>query len=165
MTQNDITAKLSATAINGTNQAGAHAQAKQELKQAIHEANEVLASATTVFPVAFFPDTMTVDRTKITTARRTFFRMAEVMSIRIEDVLQVTANVGPFFGSLRITSRFFNEEQPFVIEKFKREDALRLKRIIQGYVVALKNKIDCSQLSTKELSTMLDQLGKDDHQP
>ena len=165
MPQNDITAKLSATAINGTNQAGAHSQAKQELKQAIHDANEVLTCATTVFPIALFPDTLTVDRTKVTSSRRTFFRVAQVMSMRIEDVLQVTANVGPVFGSVRVTSRFFNDEHPFVIENFWREDALRLKRIIQGYVVALKNKIDCSQLSTKELSTMLDQLGKDDHQP
>lgn len=141
----------------------AESNTRAELKQAIRDANEVLACATTVFPVALFPDTMTVDRTKITASRRTFFKVAEVMSIRIEDVLQVTANVGPFFGSIRITSRFFNDEQPFMIDKFKRDDALRLKRIIQGYVVALKNQIDCSQLSTQELATMLDQLGKDDH--
>ncbi len=137
---------------------------KQELKEAIKEASEVLVSATTVFPLSLFPDTLTVDRTKITTTRRTFFRVAEVVSIRIEDVLHVTAHVGPLFGSIKITSRIFSDEQPYTIDHFWRDDAMRIKRIAQGYLVALKNKIDCSTLSTEELAAMLDKLGQDDHQ-
>ncbi len=136
---------------------------KQELKQAIKESHQVLVSATTVFPVALFPDTITVDRAKLTIARRTFFKVAEVMSIRIEDVLNVTANVGPIFGSIKITSRIFSIEKPYTVDHFWREDALKVKRITQGYIIALQKEIDCSNLSTEELSSMLDQLGKDDH--
>ncbi len=145
-------------------QTSASPKQEQELKQAIKEANQVLISATNVFPLAIFPDTLTVDRTKLTITRRSFFRVAEVMSIRIEDILHITANVGPIFGSVKMTSRIINDEQHYNIDKFWRDDAMRIKRIVQGYIVALKNNIDCCNFSTQELAEMLDRLGKDDHQ-
>ncbi len=138
-------------------------ESKQELKNAISDAHEVLATATTVFPFTLFPDTVTVDRTKITVTHRTFFSVADVISIRIEDILDVAVGVGPFFGSLKITSRFFNNEMPYSLDHFWRGDAQRIKRVTQGYLVALQKKIDCTGLDTKELAGMLDKLGQDDH--
>lgn len=140
-----------------------HNAAREELKQAIHGSHQVLASATTVFPMTLFPDTVTVDREKVTITHRSFFRVADLMSTRIEDILNVTANVGPLFGSLKIVSRVFNTDRPYIIRYLWRDDALRLKRITQGYVIALQKEIDVSPLSTEELTKMLDQLGKDDH--
>jgi hypothetical protein len=136
-------------------------ESKKELQQAIQGSNEILVTATTT--LTLFPDTVTIDRAKLTVTKRTFFSTAEVMSIRVEDILNVTATVGPFFGSLKITSRVFNSEKPYTVGRFWREDALRLKRITQGYVIALQRKIDCSKLPTDELAHMLDKLGEDDH--
>lgn len=138
-------------------------EAENELKQAIQGSKEVLGSATTVFPFTFFPDTVTVDRTKVTVTHRSFLRVAEIVSIRIEDILNVAASVGPLFGSLHITARIFSPDKPYEINFLWREDALRLKRIMQGYVIAMQKKIDVSPLDTKELTDMLDELGKDDH--
>jgi len=136
-------------------------QARQELREAIQGSSQVLVSATTAFTV--FADTITLDRAKLTVTKRQFWRTAEVMSIRIEDILNVTATVGPFLGSVSFTSRVFNNEKPYVITGFWREDALRIKRIAQGYVIALQRGIDCSSLEATELSTMLDKLGVDSH--
>lgn len=136
-------------------------QTERELLQAIRGSNQVLASATTVFNL--FPDTFTVDRAKLTVTKRRFFSMAEVMSMRIEDVLNVTTTVGPLFGSVKVVSRVLNTEKPYTIGKFWREDAIRLKRITQGYVIALQRNINCSSLPTQELIDMLDKLGEDDH--
>lgn len=134
---------------------------KKELSHAIGNAQEVLMSATTVFPFTLFPDTITIDRTKLTVAHRTFFRVAEVMTIRVDDILNVTASVGPLFGSLKITTRFFDtSDKSYTINYLTRGDALKLKRIVQGYIIALQRKIDCSALSTRELSRMLDELGQ-----
>jgi hypothetical protein len=132
-----------------------------ELSEAVGGAQETLVSATTTFPFVLFPDTICVDRTKVTINRQTFFNVGQVMSIQVEDILNVTANVGPFFGSLKITTRYFDTKKPpYTINYLKREDALRVKRIIQGYIVAKLKEIDCSVLSTKELAHMLDELGK-----
>jgi hypothetical protein len=139
------------------------AVAKEELKDAIKGSHEMLASATTVFPFTLFPDTIAVDRTKITITTRKFFSVAEVMSIRIEDILNITANIGPLFGSLRIVSRVLSPDKPYEINYLWRDDTTKLKRILQGYVIAMQKEIDVTPLKTEELTKMLNDLGKDDH--
>jgi hypothetical protein len=136
-------------------------ESKQELRNAIRGSNQVLATATSV--LALFPDTLTIDRAKLTVTKRNFFSAAEVMSMRIEDVLNVTASMGPLFGTVKIVSRVLNTEKPYVIGRFWRRDAERLKRVTQGYVIALQRNIDCSSLGTTELANMLIKLGQDDH--
>lgn len=133
---------------------------RQKLVQAIGDSYDVLVRANTVFPLTLFPDTITIDRAQLTITRRTFLYTAEVLSIRIEDILNVTANVGPFFGSIRIATRFFNPDKPYVINYFWRADALKVKRVAQGYLIARQREIDCSALTTPELAITLDELGK-----
>jgi len=135
-------------------------QSKRELQQAINGSTDALATASTAF--TFFPDTLTLDRAKVTITKRIFFQAAEVVSMRIEDILNVTATVGPLFGTVKIVSRVFNDEKPYTIGKFWRQDASRLKRIIQGYVIALQRRIDCSTIASAELVPMLDKLGEDE---
>ena len=136
-------------------------ETRQELEEAIEGSNDVLACATTTF--TFFPDTLTIDRAKLTVFRRTFMRSAQIMSIRMEDILNVTSSVGPLMGSILVFNRVNNSEKPYYIGKFWRKDAMRMKRIAQGYVIALQRKIDCSSLQTEELVHMLERLGEDDH--
>lgn len=139
---------------------GQRHKAEEKLEEAIGEAHGVLVRATTVFPLTLFPDTLTVDRTKLTITHRDFFKVGEVLSIQIEDLLNITASVGPFFGSIKISTRFFDPGKPYTVSKFWRSDALKIKRIAQGYIIARQKEIDCSALSTKELALMLDELGK-----
>jgi hypothetical protein len=137
-------------------------QTRDKLENALNNTREILVSATTVFPFNFFPDTITVDRTSLTVTRRSFFMMGTTLSIRIEDILNVTANVGPIFGSIYISSRFFDntDNKPHNVKHLWRGDALKITRICQGYLTAIKQKIDTSNLDCKELAQMLDNLGK-----
>ncbi len=132
----------------------------QELVQAIGDAHDVLFRARTVFPLTLFPDTLAIDRTKLSITHRDFFGVGEVLSINLEDILNVTASVGPFFGSVKIATRFFDPGKPYTVDKFWRADALKIKRIAQGYIIAKQRDIDCSALPTKELAKLLDELGK-----
>jgi hypothetical protein len=129
-------------------------QSRQELKEAVHESNDVLATAVSF---GLFPDTLTLDRIQITVQRRLFLRLGDITSMRIEDVLNVVASVGPIFGRLQFFSRTASIE-PCTINYLWRADALRMKRIAQGYVVAIQRGIDCKSLSTSELVKLLDQL-------
>lgn len=121
----------------------------------------MLATASTVFPFDLFPNTVTLDRTKLTIVQRSFYWSEQVMSIRIEDILNVTTGVGPFFGSLTIASRVMSSEDHFTINYFWKSDAVHLKHIIQGYVIAQHNKIKTSHLSKDELIKTLSELGHD----
>src|SRR6478672_6144367 len=88
-------------------------ETRQELQEAIAGSNDVLVTATTT--LTLFPDTITVDRAKLTITRRTFLRTAEIMSMRVEDILNATATVGPIFGTVKIVSRVLNAEKPHTI--------------------------------------------------
>lgn len=136
-------------------------QRQKDLRKIVSQSHEVLVSANTVFPIALFPDTVTVDRTKVTITKRDFFWSSDVMSIRIEDVLNVSASVGPLFGSLTVASRVMSTIDHFQINHFWRNDAIRLKHIIQGYVIAQHNNIDTAHLSKDELTETLLELGID----
>jgi len=136
-------------------------ETRQELRQAIQGSNQILASSHTV--LALFPDTVIIDRAKVTVTKRQFYRTADVMSVRIEDVLNATCTVGPVFGTVTIVSRVMNANQDTTIGRFWRRDAKRLKRVLQGYVIALQRSIDCSNLETAELAGMLEKLGADNH--
>lgn len=127
---------------------------------AIGTSHDVLLRIQTVFPFKLFPTILSIDRAKITITERDFFKVGEVLSVRIEDVLNITAHVGPILGSIKIATRFFNPEKPYVIDKLSRPDALKFKRIVQGYLIARQQNIDCTNLPTRDLAKMLDELGK-----
>jgi hypothetical protein len=134
------------------------------LKKVVKQSREILALANTVIlPMNIFPDTVMVDRTRITIVKRTFFWSADVISISIDDVLNVSTSVGPFFGSVNISSRVMNSTDHFQINYFWRKDAMHLKHIIQGYVIAHQNGIATDQLSCDQLIETLLELGKEDH--
>jgi hypothetical protein len=136
-------------------------QKQKDLKKIVSQSHQILMSVNTVFPMSLFPDTVTVDRTKVTITRRDFFWSSDTLSIRIEDVLNVQVSLGPFFGSLTVASRVMSTIDHFKIGHLWRSDAIRLKHIIQGYMIAQHNKIDTSHLSKKDLIETLTELGTD----
>ena len=134
--------------------------ANLELEQEASRALEVLFEANTVFPFVLFPDTVSIDRVKVTVTRRLFFQTAQVISIQIEDVLNVEANTGPFFGSLKIWTRFFNKK-PLMVSWLSRQDAIKIKTILQGYSIARNKQIDTTNVPVDELVALLARLGED----
>lgn len=133
-----------------------------KLKSVVKRSHEVLASARTVMlPFNMFPDTVVVDRSKITITKRTFFWSSSVISIRIEDVLNVGISTGPLFGSITISSRVMNSTDHFQVNYFWRGDAVKLKHMIQGYMIALHNNIDTKDLSREQLIETLLEIGRD----
>lgn len=135
---------------------------REGLRKIVRKSHQLLASAQTVIlPVNLFPDSVTVDRTKVTITKRTFFWSSSVISIRIEDVLNIACSTGPIFGSLTISSRVMNSTDHYEIDYFWRKDALYLKQLIQGYVIAQHNQIETSHLNRQELIHTLLDLGND----
>lgn len=131
-----------------------------ELKKVVKKSSQVLARARTVFPMTPFPHSIVVDRTKVTIIKRDFFWTARVISFQIEDILNVESGVGPFFGSLTIASRVMSTVDHFQINYFWRHDAIFLKHLIQGFVIAKHNNIDTNQLSREEVIETLIGLGE-----
>jgi hypothetical protein len=131
-----------------------------ELAKVIDSSQEVLARAKTVFPLDLFPDTVTVDRSQVTITHHWFFFVGATSSIRIEDILNVEATVGPFFGSLTLSTRYFDSSRAHNIKRLWRWDAVRLQAIIQGMIVAAKKQIDTMALNKNELIDGLTKVGQ-----
>ena len=125
------------------------------------QSHDILFKANTAFPFNLFPDTVTVDREKLTMANRIFFLTAKITSVPIRDILNVEADVGPFFGSVHLTSRYFFTN-PRSVNFLHRHDALDLQRLVQGYILAHEQHLDCSKMNKEQLVTLLEDLGKGD---
>lgn len=135
---------------------------KESLNEIVEKSHQFLAGAQSVIlPMNPFPDTVVVDRTKITITKRSFFWSADVITVRIEDVLNVASSTGPFFGSLTISSRVMNSTDHYEVNYLWRSDAAYLKQVIQGYMIAQHNKIVTSHLDKEQLVKTLLELGRD----
>ncbi len=122
-------------------------------------AHDILFTANTVFPFVLFPDTISMDRQQLTIIHRSFFSTANTISVRIEDVLNVESNVGPFFGSIHIFSKYFTNDIKS-IGFLSRANVLKIQRLIQGYMIAHHRKIDCSTIEKRQLIVLLNDLGQ-----
>jgi hypothetical protein len=131
------------------------------LKRVVKQSHQVLASARTVFPLTLFPDSIIVDRTKVSIIKRDFFWTSNVISFQVEDLLNVSCAVGPIFGSLTIASRVMSTVDHFNVNYLWRGDAIFLKNLIQGHIIAKNNKLEIDHLTTEETIDTLCELGTD----
>ncbi len=118
-----------------------------------------LITAKTVFPFLFFADTVCIDRQKLTIVHRSFFRTSSTISVQIDDVQIAKVDVGPFFGSVHLASKYFADNIQ-AINFLKRDDAIKIQRLLQGYMIAHHRKIDCASIDNDQLVTLLVTLGQ-----
>jgi hypothetical protein len=131
---------------------------QQKLEQAVKESSECLIEVKTVFPFTLFPNTISIDRHKLTLTYRSFFNSEESVSVPIPNLKNIQASLDMFFGSLVITSdHFANNTQE--IKFLKRDDAKEIQRLVQGAMVANAEKIDVSKVEVPKLKQLLHELG------
>jgi hypothetical protein len=129
------------------------------LHDAALKSTDILFKTDTVFPFTLFPDTITIDREKLSIAYRLFFRIANISTTPLDDIESVDVSLGPFFGSLRITSKFFVNNIR-TVNFLSRDDAVMIQRILHGHKLTKEKDVDCSKVATKDLVPMLLELGK-----
>ncbi len=133
---------------------------KQDLEKAVDNAHDILIRAESVFPFALFPDTITVSRMKVTITRRAFFNTSDVVSLQIEDILNVEVDTGPFFGSLNVFTRIYGTD-PLRISFLSRKNAKDIQQILEGYIIAGKQGINTADIGKEELIILLMRLGSE----
>ena len=135
------------------------AKGPDTLVELTEKSQDILYEASTVWPFTLFPDTITLDREKLTIANRLFWRTANITSTPISEVMSCEANVGPFFGSLHLTFRFFADNQR-TLNFLSRHDAEEMQRLIHGYIIAHRREVDCSNVNKEDLKKLLLELGQ-----
>ncbi|MCA9339127.1 hypothetical protein KC939_02165, partial [Candidatus Saccharibacteria bacterium] len=86
---------------------GDNSKLYNKLKSLRKSSEDKLITVDAVFPFDLFPDRITIDRAKVTVIKRNFFFTEQKTSISTEDLLNVDMGLGPFFGTIKLHSRFF----------------------------------------------------------
>lgn len=132
-----------------------------KLKEVAGESESVLVRASSVFPFVLFPDTITIDRHKLNIFYKRFFGVGQTVSVPLENVKNIQADIGPLFGSVTITSdHFVNNTQE--ITYLPKKDAQKIQRVVQGSMVAIREGIDTTEIEAKDLLKYLSKLGQGD---
>ncbi|MBX4188965.1 hypothetical protein KW792_02590 [Candidatus Saccharibacteria bacterium] len=131
----------------------------QKLIDITEKAQDVLFTAETVFPFTLFPDTITLDREKLSVVNRFFFRVAKIVTVPITSLINAEADVGPFFGSVRMTSKYFVDNS-HEINFLRRKDATEVHRLLQGFIIAQEKGVDVSEVDSEDLKALLHDLGQ-----
>ncbi|MBC7581280.1 hypothetical protein H7097_00240 [Aeromicrobium sp.] len=130
----------------------------KKLQAVVRESHTILAKAHSVFPLQLFPDSVNIDRHKLTIVRRQFFGMEQKVSVPLENVKNIEADFGPLFGSITITSDLFiNNTQE--VKSLWRDDAKKIQKLVQGAVVAQGEGIDLNKIDVNQLRSLLIDLG------
>lgn len=130
----------------------------EKLIELAEKSHDILFTADTVWPFTFFPDTITLDREKLTVSERFFFRTARVITVPITSMISADANVGPFFGSVHMTSKYFIDNT-HIIKFLWRHDAEEVHRLLQGFIIAQEKGLDVSGVEKDDLKVLLRDLG------
>lgn len=136
-------------------------------QQEVHErliditvkAQDILFRADTVFPFTLFPDTITLDREKLTVVTRTFFKTAMIVSVPIDSISNVEVNVGPFFGSVHMASKYF-VQNIHAVNFLSRSDAVKIEHLLQGFIISHDKNIDLTDIEKEDLLVLLNDLGQ-----
>lgn len=135
------------------------AKGPETLTELTAKSQDILFEVSTVWPFTLFPDTVCLDREKLTIANRYFWRVAKITSTPVSEIMTVEANVGPFFGSVHLTFRFFADNQR-TVNFLTRSQAVHLQRLLHGYIIAHRREIDTTHVPKDKLITMLIELGQ-----
>lgn len=131
---------------------------KPTIDEVLEESNIVLAKFRGVWPFDFFPDEIIIDKQAVTIVRHWFFGVGQKITCHFDDLVNAEVNVGPFFGSLNIYSKYFTDGVEHV-KWFSASDARRIHAILQGLLIAKKEGVDLKTVPNEEILGKLYEIG------
>jgi hypothetical protein len=131
----------------------------EKLIDITEKAHDVLYEAETVFPFTPFPHTISIDREKLTIASRSFFRVAQILTVPLTSMISAEVSVGPFFGAVKMTSKYF-VDNTHLVRYLWRHDAVEIHRLLQGYIIAHERDLEMHEIEKEDLKTLLTDLGQ-----
>jgi len=134
---------------------------KSSLQQLVDQSQKVLLTITSIYPLDWFPDTLTVDENKVNIIRKELFGMENIHSILIEDITNVTVGKGFFTATLEIVdSTNYRFPETYRIKHLNVKKALLARRLIQGLIAAKRQGVSLADLTSEDVLNQLENLGR-----
>ncbi len=141
-------------------------QNRQRLKVVTERQDIVVLRVESVFPFSLFPDTLIIDTTKITIAKKQLFLTEYITTIPLKDLGDVNVQTFLFLATVVLkympqsNSPGTNEPVTLSISNLKRKDAIKAKNILKGAIVAKVEEIDIAKLSPEDIKVVLQKFGE-----
>lgn len=132
---------------------------KETINSLAQKSNRILFKVSTFFPFDLFRDDVIVDENKLTVITREFFLSERVHSMRIETIAEIFVDVGPIFATIEIVEKDVPNSK-IRVRYILKKDAMKLRKIVQGLILAKEKKIDLSVLDNKELLEKIEEIGR-----
>jgi hypothetical protein len=135
---------------------------REKMDNILTKSGRVLIRVSSIFPFTLFPDTITVDETKVNIVSRIFFYSQNVTSVLIHDIRQIVVSSNPFFSTIYIHTIPMDPDypKPDPVKYLHNNEAVKTRRIIQGLKACIEEGIDISKFQTEELVPKVEEIGK-----
>jgi hypothetical protein len=118
-----------------------------------------LYKTSAVFPFDFFPNEISIEPDQVNICIKSFFLTAESRSIPIKNIADILISTSFLFASIKIIDTSYIENS-VEISYLRKNEAEKVRRIIQGLVLASKENVDLSKIDPKNLVVEAERLGK-----
>lgn len=118
----------------------------------------LLFEVTTVFPFRLFPARIMITRSKVTIHDSYFFMSKLVHTILVTDIVRVDVEESVLFATISILDKTLNTQE-LRVDYLWKDDARRVRRIIDGLTLAAREGIDLTQVPDGDLLDKVETLG------
>lgn len=136
-------------------------ESENKIKQLAAMTDGRLFKASAVFPFDFFPNKIFIEQKQVIIVYSQFFFMHQDYHVLIEDILMPVVEQGVLFATLKLElgpGGFQQNPPPF--HYLKKNDALRIKKIIVGLLICHKEKIDLSEMAPAQVLENVEEIGR-----
>lgn len=141
---------------------------KQAVKHALEETEKlsmlsnssttILFKCSSFFPFDFFPDEITIEPTQVNIRIKTFFLTSHLLTIPIKNITDIHVQTSLIFASIKIIDTSATDNT-IELHWLKKQDAIRIRKIVQGLISAINEEIDVLKIDSKVLRKQSEILG------
>lgn len=113
----------------------------------------------TIFPFVLFTDEVIADEEKLSVVIGRFFNSGYIRSVMLKDIANVSIDTSILFAKLTVIDRNFIQD-PLVIKYLKKHEALKMRRILMGLIIANNNKVDLRDYSIEQIREYSEDIGR-----
>ena len=121
----------------------------------IQKSNRCIITVSSVFPWNFFPNTITVEESRITFTFRQFLS-SQSYSVEIKDISNVFIETSLLFAKLQIVSRTYVQND-IKVDHLNIKKANKVRMIIEGLRTFADQNIDSSNYEIDELIAKIEE--------
>ncbi len=98
--------------------------------------SKILAAASQIFPLSFFPDNIVIEQLRIVWLKRKGPWMDEVVSIMATDIASVNCATGLIFGHIHVQSLTGGPE--IMVDNLLKKDVLRIRSLVEELALSAR---------------------------